>query len=214
MPKIVDPKQMDYLCKLRKEEDPLILEMEVFAKSEKIPILDWKSVEFIEQIVFIQKPKRVLEIGTAIAYTSIRIAKCLIGECIIDTIEKSKDNVTLAKNFIKRSGVGSKINLIEGDAFDILPKLKFKYDLIFLDADKGDYQELFDLSMKLLKKDGLIIIDNLLWYGFAASSRVQRKYKTSTKHIRLFNENFVLHPELKVTILPFGDGIGFGIKLK
>jgi predicted O-methyltransferase YrrM len=87
-----------------------------------------------------------------------------------------------------------------------------KFDFIFLDADKEDYKRLFDYSMLHLKKGGIIVVDNLLWHGYTASSTVPDKYKTSTRHIRDFNKIFILQQNLDSMILPIGDGLGFGIK--
>ena len=93
-----------------------------------------------------------------------------------------------------------------------MPRLKKKYDFIFLDADKEDYKRLFDYSMVLLKRGGVILVDNLLWQGYAAASKVPLKYKTTTKSIREFNKIFIEQPNLRTTILPIGDGLGLGIK--
>jgi predicted O-methyltransferase YrrM len=212
MNKIFNPIQFKYISSFRKESDNLLIEMEAYAQENKVPILFWQSAEFIEQIIRMLDPKRVLELGTAIAYTAIRIARELKGKSQIHTIEKSTDNISTAKRFIQKSRVGMKIKLLEGDALNIMPQLKKKYDLIFLDSDKEDYKRLFDYSMVLLKRGGVIIVDNLLWQGYAASSRVPQKYKESTKNIREFNEIFMSQPNLKATILPIGDGLGFGIK--
>lgn len=212
MSEILLPLQGEYLLKLRKEDDPLILEMEEYAKEHNIPILSWKSAEFMEQLIRISKPKRVLEIGTAIAYSTIRIARNLKKKAIIHTIEKSEDNIEKAKENIQNSGLEGKINLLFGDALNIMPQLKKKYDFIFLDADKEDYKRLFDYSLVLLKKEGIVFVDNLLWHGYAASKRVPQKYKTSTKQIRDFNKIFSSQENLKTTILPIGDGIGIGVK--
>jgi len=213
MNKIIYQNQYEYLSSLRREPEPLIKEMEAYAHANKIPILDWNSAELLEQIVITHKPKRVLEIGTAIAYSSIRIARLLKKKASIDTIEKSLDNIALAADFIKRAGLESKINLVEGDALLLMPRLEKKYDLIFLDADKQDYEKLFYYSLMLLKKGGVIFIDNLLWHGYAASSKVPPSYKTSTEIIREFNKLFVSQSNLLTTILPVGDGIGLGVKL-
>jgi predicted O-methyltransferase YrrM len=212
MSKIFYPSQEKYISSFRKEQDDLINEMQSFAKEHNVPILSWQAAEFIEQLVLITNPKRVLEIGTAIAYTTIRIAKNLKKNCVIHTIELSEDNIDTAKEYIEQSGVGDKIKLIEGDALSVMPRLKKKYDLIFLDADKEDYKRLFDYSMVLLKRGGMIVIDNLLWQGYAAASKVPSKYKESTKHIREFNKLFIEQPNLRTTILPIGDGIGLGVK--
>ncbi|MGD8778536.1 MAG: O-methyltransferase [Ignavibacteria bacterium] len=213
MSKIVYSRQTKYLETLRVEQDELILEMENFAVENKIPILNWNSAEFLESQILIKKPGRVLEIGAAIAYSAIRVARNLKKNAVIDTIEKSKDNIKLAKKFIKKSGLSKKINLIEGDALKIMPQLEHSYDLIFLDADKEDYQILFHYSLMLLKKGGVLFVDNLLWYGHAAAKSVPPKLKNSTKHIKEFNKLFVNFNNLKTTIVPIGDGIGIGVKL-
>lgn len=212
MSKIYYPAQAKYISSFRKPQDALITEMEIFARANRVPILSWQAAEFIEQIVLMTNPKRVLEIGTAIAYTTIRIARKLKPGGMIETIELSKQNIKSAKGYIKKSGVGEKIILIEGDALKIIPTLNKKYVLIFLDADKEDYIKLFNYALPLLKKDGIIVVDNLLWQGFAGGRKVPERYKTSTEHIRKFNVLFTQHPDLITTILPIGDGLGLGIK--
>ena len=212
MSEILLPVQGEYLLKLRKENDPLILEMEEYAREHNIPILSWQSAELLEQLIRITKPKRVLEIGTAIAYSTIRIAANLKKKAVIHTIEKSEDNIEKAKENIQKSGLEEKINLLFGDALNIMPQLKKKYDFIFLDADKEDYKRLFDYSLVLLKKEGIVFVDNLLWHGYAASKRVPQKYKSSSKQIRDFNLVFTSQENLKTTILSVGDGIGIGVK--
>jgi predicted O-methyltransferase YrrM len=214
MSKILYSSQQKYLDQFRTKNDELITQMEKYAKEHEIPILDWQSAEYLEQLVLIANPKKVLEIGTAIAYTTIRIAKLLKKKSMIDTIEKSKDNIKLASSNIKKSKLGDRINLLEGDAFDVMPNLEKKYDMIYLDADKEDYEKLFYYSVMLLRKGGIIVVDNLLWHGFAASVKVPSKYKVSTEHIRKFNEIFMEQKSFKSTILPIGDGLGIGIKLK
>lgn len=212
MTKILYPAQKKYLESYRKKEDKLILEMEEYAHEHHVPILDWHAIEFIEKLIIINKPERVLEIGTAIAYSTIRIARCLPKSSVIYSIEKSNDNIKLALKYIEKSGESKKIKLIQGDALNILPQLNKKFDFIFLDADKEDYKRLFDYSMLHLKKGGIIVVDNLLWHGYTASSTVPDKYKTSTRHIRDFNKIFILQQNLDSMILPIGDGLGFGIK--
>jgi predicted O-methyltransferase YrrM len=213
MDKIIYPNQLDYISSLRGEVDPLLKEMEEFAAVKKIPILNWNSAELLEAIILSQKPKRVLEIGTAIAYSSIRIARVLEENGILDTIEKSIDNIKLAMDYIKRSGEKSKINLIEGNALLLMPQFEDEYDFIFLDADKQDYEKLIFNSLVLLKKGGIIFVDNLLWHGYAANGEVPSSHINGAKQIREFNKIFVSQPNLKTTILPVGDGIGIGVKL-
>ncbi len=213
MNKIISSNQLEYISSFRKNPDSLIEEMEAYAKEHNVPILSWQSAEFLEQLIVVKNPKRVLELGTAIAYSSIRIARNLNGKSVVHTIEKSADNISIAKDFIVKSGLGTKIKILEGDAVNVMPQLKKKYDLIFLDADKEDYKRLFDYSLVLLRRGGLLVVDNLLWHGYAASTRVPLQYKESTNHIREFNLLFMNQPNLKSSIIPIGDGIGLGVKI-
>ncbi len=213
MSQILFPAQNKYLEEFKKNDDPLLLEMESYAKEHNVPILSWQSVEFLEQLIKIVKPKRVLELGTAIGYSSIRIANNLKKKSILTTIEMSEDNLEVASGFIGKSNVADKIELIKGNALEIMPQLNKKFDFIFLDADKQYYKRLFDYSLILLKKGGIIFVDNLLWHGYAAIKRVPSNYSATTKLIREFNQIFTSQPNLSTTILPIGDGIGLGIKL-
>jgi len=212
MNKIINIVQQNYLSSFRKKPDGLVEEMEKYAQEHNVPILSWQSAELLEQLVQIKNPKRALELGTAIGYSTIRIARNLKGKSAVHTIEKSSDNIVTAKEFIAKSGLAGKIKLLEDDALNIMPQLKKKYDLIFLDADKEDYKRLFDYSLVLLRRGGLLIVDNLLWHGYAASSRVPIQYKESTRQIREFNELFLNQPNLKASIIPIGDGLGIGVK--
>ncbi len=214
MSKILYTPQENYIKSFRNEEDDLISEMEEFAKNNKVPILNWDSAAFLEQLILMNKPKRVLEIGCAIAYSTIRIAKNLKKKGIIETIEISKENIKTARKHIEKSSVKEKITILEGDALVVMPNLENKYDFIFLDADKEDYEKLFYFSLMLLNTNGIILVDNLLWHGYSASTKVPPKFKNSTKHVREFNKIFLNHPTLKSTLLPIGDGLGLGIKVK
>jgi len=213
MSNILYDNQVKYLTSLRNSTEPLIKEMETFAAGNKIPILDWMSAEFLEQLVLVSKPKNVLEIGTAIGYSSIRIARQLRKNASLDTIEKSRNNIKIAKEYIKHAQLTSSINILDGDALEIMPGLAKKYDLIFLDADKEDYEKLFHYSLMLLEKGGILFVDNLLWHGYTAAKSVPESYKKSTKIIREFNKMFMNAVSLQSTILSIGDGIGLGVKL-
>lgn len=212
MSNILKPPQDNYIQSFRRTVDPLITEMEEYAKKYRVPILSWQSADLLEILIRMIEPKRVLEIGMAIAYSSIRIARNLKKKAILHTIEKSSDNISIAKENIKKAGMGNKIEIFEGEALNILPGLGKKYDFIFLDADKEDYKKLFDYSLILLKKNGVMFVDNLLWHGYAAQKSVPAEVRTSTRHIKEFNKVFFTNNKLKTTMIPVGDGIGLGIK--
>lgn len=204
--------QEKYISSFRKNVDPLIQEMEAYAAENKVPILSWQSADLLEVLIKVHKPKRVLELGTAIAYSSIRIARNLKKKGMLHTIEKSKDNIKVARKNIKKAELEEKIQILEGDALNIMPGLEKKYDFIFLDADKEDYKKLFDYSLVLLKKNGVLFVDNLLWHGYAAVKKVPSNYQESARHIKEFNNMFFSHKDLKTVLLPVGDGIGIGIR--
>lgn len=211
---ILDSSIEKYLVSVSTTTDALLTDMEIFASENNIPILDKNSIRFLEILVKSTKPKSVLEIGTAIGYSTIRIVKCLSDDCKITTIEKSGDNIVHAKKYFARASVENKIDLLFGDAKNILPEIRTKFDLIFLDADKKDYVELFNLSLPLLSVGGIYIADNLLWGGYIAKAQVPKKEKPATERIKKFNEIFLATEKLNSTILPIGDGIGFGVKVK
>lgn len=212
MSDILNRSQETYINSFRKTVDPLIMEMETYAGQNRIPILSWQSADLLELLIKMQKPKRVLELGTAIAYSSIRIARNLKKKSILHTIEKSKDNIAVARKNIKKAGMEEKIEILEGDALNIIPGLEKKYDFIFLDADKEDYKKLFDYSLVLLKKKGVIFVDNLLWHGYAAAKTIPPEYRESAIHIKEFNNLFFSHKNLKTVLIPVGDGIGLGVR--
>ncbi|MFC2083452.1 O-methyltransferase [Bacteroidota bacterium] len=214
MANIIYPNQNKYLSNNKKPLNKILSEIEEYAKNHRIPILDWNSAEFLEQLVLIKNPRSVLEIGTAIGYSTIRIAKVSRDGCFIDTIEKSEKNIKVSRDFFKKSRLSKKIRLLEGEAKTLLKSIKQKYDLIFLDADKEDYEQLFKISISLLKTGGIYFVDNLLWHGYPASEKVPKNYKISTEFIRRFNRLFISNKQLNTTILPIGDGIGLGIKIK
>ncbi len=214
MKRIVLAAQEKYLDKLRAKQEDLTLEMEAFAKDNLIPILNWNAADFLEVMIRAYKPKRVLEIGMAIGYSSIRIAGQLKARSVLHAIEKSDANIKLASEYIIDSKLEDKIKVLRGDALEIIPTLKKKYDFIFLDADKQDYEKLLHLSLPILKKNGIIFIDNLLWHGYAAANIIPAQEKKSAFIIRRFNKIFMNSPLLKSIIVPVGDGIGIGVKVK
>lgn len=210
---ILYPGQERYIDSFLPASDDLIKKLELFAEKNRVPILDSASAVLLEQMIIIAKPKRVLEIGTAIGYSSIRVARILGVNSMLVTIEKSAPNFKLAQQNFKDAGVESKIEFLFGDALEIMPGIKKKFDFIFLDADKEDYKKLFELSLSLLNKGGVIFVDNLMWSGYAAKKVVPKKFKNSSRHIKEFNNFFMNHELLKTSLLPIGDGIGIGIKI-
>ncbi len=214
MPDILTQETLNYLASLRSEPSPLIKEMEAYAVENYVPILDKDSASLLEILVRTSHAKTVLEIGTAIGYSTIRIAAALPENGVVYTIEKSTDMIPLAQNNINASGLAHKIKLLKGDAMQILLRMDIAFDVVFLDADKEDYSRIFEYSLPLLKKGGLYLVDNLLWHGYTSSNEeLPPKYIRSTGLIREFNKTFFNTPALLASLIPVGDGFGIGFKL-
>lgn len=213
MSEIIDSGITQYLDSLRGNVDPLLKEMESFARERKIPILEWQTAEFIEQLVHLNKPQKFLEVGTAIGYTTIRIARILQQSATIETIELSKDNIPLAKSNFAKAKLEDKITLHQANALTLIPDLSDDYDMIFLDADKLDYVEYYNLLADRLKVGGVLLIDNLLWHGYVVAEEIGENYKASTKVILELNKVILKDSRFKSTILTVGDGLGMCIKL-
>jgi predicted O-methyltransferase YrrM len=212
MSNVLYPTQLKYIESFLPESKPILAELEEYAAINKVPILNKTSALFLEQMIQISKPENVLEIGAAIGYSSIRIAEKLPENGVLVTIEKSKPNYVIAKSNFAKANVEDKVTIVFSDALEAIPILKMKFDFIFLDADKEDYKNLFDLSLLSLNKGGIIFIDNLLWYGYAAEQDIPKKYENSARHIKEFNDYFMNHKSLTTSLIPIGDGIGLGIK--
>ena len=208
--------QYSYIRELKKPVSPQLRIMESYARHNKIPIIDWYSAEAMEFVIALLKPTSILELGTAIGYSAIRIAQQLSPEAKIITIEKSPDSFAKAKAHIEQSGFSPQIQMLLGEAKELLPEIDGQFDCVFLDADKRDYMDLFNLAFPKTKIGGVIIVDNLLWHGFVAEddANIPENYISSANNIREFNDMFFKHSSLKTLLLPIGDGLGMGIKLK
>ena len=182
-------------------------EIEKYGRENKIPILLDDSLEFIENILKDLKPKRILEIGTAIGFSALCFSKFLPDEGRIDTIEIESLRVEQAEANIEKVGVQDKIRVMEGDALDILPYLQEKYDFVFIDAAKGKYNEFFEHALRLCKKGGYIIADNVLYKGMVMSDYNKHKQRTAVTKLRSFIDMVQNTDCLESELVNIGDGL-------
>ena len=182
-------------------------EIEKYGRANKIPILLDESLEYIENLLKKEKPSRILEIGTAIGFSSISFSKFLAENGRIDTIEIESLRVEQALENIKKVGVEDKIRVMEGDALDILPYLEEKYDFIFIDAAKGKYNEFFEHALRLCKKGGLMVADNVLYKGMVMSDYNKHKQRTAVNKLRDFIKSVQENKNIKSELLDIGDGL-------
>ena len=178
------------------------------ALENHIPILMDDTLEVIVKILKQNNPKSILEIGTAVGYSAICFSEFLTEGGKIDTIERDVQRAEEAIENIKQVGVEDKINVIIGDAVDILPTLNNKYDIVFIDAAKGKYPFFLEQAIRMINKNGIIIADNVLFRGMVASDElVKRRKITIVKRMRKYLELVSEDENLITSVIPMGDGI-------
>ena len=177
------------------------------ALEDKIPIIMDDTLKVIDRLLNEKKPERILEIGTAVGYSAICFSEYLQEGGIIDTIEREAERVLQAKENVNRAGVQDKINILFGDAVEILPTLNEKYDVVFIDAAKGKYPFFLKEALRMLNKGGIIIADNVLYKGYVMSDYNKHKQRTAVRNLREFLQEMQNNPRLDFKILEVGDGL-------
>ncbi len=210
---IVDKLVEEYIRDILPKNDGLIKELEAFAEENNVPIIHPEVAKFLEVIIKMSKVRSILEVGTAIGYSSLIFSNAMDNSGKIITIEKRKDMHELACKNIKEAGLESNITPMLGDAAELLPEIDGKFDMIFLDAAKGHYQKFLLSCIERLNENGIIISDNVLYKGMVASNEylVRRKI-TIVKRMRKYLEYISNHPQLTTSIIPIGDGVALTYK--
>lgn len=204
-----------YIEQFFPERDEQIKEMERYAEQHRVPIMDIAGIETMLQLLKIAKPKKILEIGTAIGYSAIRMAKALPDANIV-TIERDRERYERALFYIDKTGTSGQIRVIFGDALDVCGDVaKYApFDVIFIDAAKGQYQRFFQMYEPLLEESGIIITDNVLFKGLVATeeSIENKRIRQLVSKIRRYNEWLIGRTDYETVILPIGDGIAISRK--
>ncbi len=198
-----------YIEKLIPERDLLFTEMETYARENNVPIMELAGIEALLQFLRIQDSKKILEVGTAIGYSALRMAEALPNTMIV-TIERDLERIQVAEQYLGRSKHGEQIQLIQGDALEVeeLVSEHAPYNAIFVDAAKGQYKKFFEMYSNYLDDDGIIITDNVLFKGLVTESEIESKrIRNLVKKIDSFNQWLMNHPDYHTVILPVGDGI-------
>ena len=177
------------------------------ALENHIPIIMDDTLEKIEEILKEEKPKRILEIGTAVGYSATMFAKYTDEDCIIDTIEIDEERAKEAKENIEKIGVAERINIMVGNEVDILPTISQEYDIVFIDAAKGKYPVFLENAIRLIKNGGLILADNILYKGYVMSDYNKHKQRTAVRHLREYIQEITENEKLESEILEIGDGL-------
>jgi predicted O-methyltransferase YrrM len=198
----------EYIRSLIPDREGTLKEIEAFARENKVPIVQKETGVFLEFITSMKKPKRILELGTAIGFSSILMYQSAGTEPEIITIERDEKMIELANSNLKKFDLSHKIKIEEGDCLEVLEKLDEPFDLIFMDAGKGHYNHFLPHCLRLLKEDGIIVADNVLFRGMVASQElVKRRKITIVKRMRTYLELVTQDKDLITSVIPMGDGI-------
>ena len=177
------------------------------ALERHIPIIMDDTLEVINKLLKQEKPTKILEIGTAVGYSAMCFSKFLPENGVIETIERDEEKVKEAKENLKKVEVDNKIKILEGDAVEILPTLNDKYDIVFIDAAKGKYPFFLKEAIRLIKNNGIILADNILYKGYVMSDYNKHKQRTAVRNLREYIKEVTENPNIETEILEVGDGL-------
>ena len=206
-------RDLAYLTRLHREPPPLLLELEQQGTYDGIPIVDRAAGRLLSTLVHAMQANRVLELGTAYGYSTLWMALALPPAGHIWTIDPDRERTAVARTYFERSGVDEKIEIINQPALEVLEWFPQRnLDIVFIDAVKTEYEDYLEAVVPMLKRSGLVVIDNLLWSGETAGEPASGD-SPELEALRAFNRTFVNHPKLDATIIPIGDGLGIGARL-
>ena len=213
---IIDERFVTYINSLDKGNTEILDTIEREALDDFVPIIRKEMQSFLKVLLAMQRPKRILEVGTAVGFSSILMAEYNPMECQIVTIENYDKRIPVARNNFVRAGKENMITLIEGDAAVVLKTLETPFDMIFMDAAKGQYIHFMPDILRLLKVNGVLVSDNVLQDGDIIESHyaVTRRNRTIYKRMREYLFELTHREDLVTAVLPVGDGITLSTKVK
>lgn len=211
---IVNERVVSYINSLDRGNSDICNTIEKEAIEDQVPIIRKEMGNLLKVLLKLKQPGSILEVGTAVGYSSILMSENMPQNCRITTIENYEKRIPVAKNNFKRAGKEEVITLLEGDAMDILKELDGTYDFIFMDAAKGQYINFLPELLRLMPAGGLLISDNVLQEGDIVESRYGVTRRNRTIHTRMREYIYTLtHAEqLETSIVPIGDGITLSVK--
>lgn len=211
---IVDERMVTYIRSLEVPESAVIEAIEQEALRDRVPIIRKEMQSFLKVLLMIKRPMRILEVGAAVGFSSILMSEYMPEGGHITTIENYYKRIPIARANFKRAGKEEQIDLIEGDALEVMHGLEGPYDLIFVDAAKGQYIHYLPEVMRLLGTDGVLVSDNVLQEGDIIESRfaVERRNRTIHSRMREYLYELKHHDQLQTSIIPLGDGVALSVK--
>jgi len=207
---ITDPAVNQYLLQLLPARDEVLAEMEALAAERNIPIIGPVVARIFYQLIRLTKAQRIFEMGSAIGYSTIWLARAAGEQAEVHYTDGSETNARLAAANFERAGVAGRIQVHVGDSLELLRGADGEFDIIFNDVDKHQYPDVFPLAMAKLRRGGLLIADNTLWHGRVASPQPPDRH---TEAILEFNRLIYSSPHLESVIIPLRDGVSVSRKL-
>jgi caffeoyl-CoA O-methyltransferase len=199
----------DYLYRIAAPRDQLLEKMEEYADSHAIPIIGPLVGRLLYNLAKASQSRKILEIGTAIGYSGIWLARAVSPlKGSVTTIDMDPERVKIAKKNLSEAGLERMVKVIEGNALKVLPTLKEEFDMIFLDSDKDVYPDAFKMSVPMLRKGGLFVADNALWGGDVAKGGKSKDTQSMIKFNRLVSD----FPGMSTVIVPLRDGVLVSLK--
>ncbi len=206
-------RDLAYLTRLHREPPPLLLELEQQGTYDGVPIVDRAAGRLLSTLVHAMQANRVLELGTAYGYSTLWMALALPPAGHIWTIDPDRERTAVARSYFERTDVNEKIEIINQPALEVLEWFPQRnLDIVFIDAVKTEYIDYLEAVVPMLKRSGLVVVDNVLWGG-EAGAEPRAGDSADVQAIREFNRVFINHPKLDATIVPVGDGLGIGARL-
>lgn len=211
---IIDERMAAFIDSLDQGNTPFLDEIEKYAIKTQVPVIRKSMQSLLKFLLMLTKPRNILEVGTAIGFSALLMREYGPKNCHITTIEKYDKRILLARENFKRADAENQITLLQGDATDILKELQGTYDLIFMDAAKGQYIHFLPDILRLMPAGGMLVSDNVLQDGEIIESRFAVTRRNRTIHARMRDYLYELkhHPLLETVILPVGDGVTLSIK--
>jgi len=203
----------DYIRSITPTNKDYLIKMEEYAHENHVPIIEPEVAQLIKVLLKNNKPKSILEVGTAIGYSALIMAESTASDTKITTIERNENMIAIARENISNSPFKDKIKILQGDAEEILPHLSDTYDFIFIDAAKGQYLEFFNYCRSFLKPGGMIVSDNVLYKGMVATDDlVVKRKKTIVRRLRTFLQYINELDGYTSCVIPLGDGVALTYK--
>ena len=211
---IVNERITSYINSLSTEDTPFLTALEKWALEERVPIIRKETQSFLKMLLVMKQPEHILEIGTAVGFSSLMMSECVSADCTITTIENYEKRIPIARENFARAGKNHQITLLEGDAMEVLKGLTGPYDFVFLDAAKAQYIYYLPELLRMMPKGAVLVSDNVLQDGNIVESRfaVERRDRTIHARMREYLYELTHREDLETSILPLGDGVTVSVR--